>query len=163
VTTDIERFNLYWLSNVMTAPVASAERYYYDAHTKKLFAERSGALFDMVGLALTGPAAQRLGERLAGIDSEASEVVEIPRLNVRDKVSVQLLFPSKLPGIIHEEKLRFAAEQQQDGQGFVLDKLEAMDPALLPLSGYWEDFKLKTIQYYLEKFTGITVIAPKMF
>jgi hypothetical protein len=38
-----------------------------------------------------------------------------------------------------------------------------MDPVLLPLSGYWEDFKLKTIQYYLEKFTGIIGIASKMF
>ena len=71
----------------MTAPVASAERY-YDAHSKKSFTERSGVLFDMVGLALTGPASEDLGERLAGIDSEASEIVEIPRLNVRDKVSV---------------------------------------------------------------------------
>ncbi|GGA96430.1 hypothetical protein [Mucilaginibacter rubeus] len=109
------------------------------------------------------PIPKRLVERLAGIDAEASEIVEIPRLNVRDKVSVQLLFLSKFPGIIHEEKLRLAAEQQQDAQGFILDKLEAMDPVLLPLSGYWEDFKLKTIQYYLEKFTGIIGIASKMF
>ena len=161
--TDIERFNLYWLNHAMTAPVASAERYYFDAHTKKFFTKRSGVLFDMVDLALTAPASERLGERLAGIDAEASEIVEIPRLNIRDKVSVQLLFLSKFPGIIHEGKLRLAAEQQQDAQGFVLDKLEAMDPVLLPLSGYWEDFKLKTIQYYLEKFTGIIGIASKMF
>ncbi|MET3499662.1 hypothetical protein ABIC45_001253 [Mucilaginibacter rubeus] len=78
------------------------------------------------------PIPKRLVERLAGIDAEASEIVEIPRLNVRDKVSVQLLFLSKFPGIIHEEKLRLAAEQQQDAPGLVLDKLEAMDPVLLP-------------------------------
>lgn len=161
--TDIERFNLYWLCHAMTAPAMAKELYYYDSLTKKFFFEKSGALFDMVELPMLSPQAEDLIDRLADIDTEASAIVEIPRLNVRDKVSIQLLFLSKLPGIIHEESLRISAEQQEDAPGFMLDKLEAMDPALAPMLPYWEDFKLKTVQYYLEKFTGIIGITSKMF
>lgn len=161
--TDLERFNLYWLCHAMTAPAAAKEQYYYDGFTKKFFVQKSGLLFDMVGLPLMTAQAEGLFKRLAAIDNEASVIVEIPRLNVRDKVSVQLLFLSKFPGIIHEEKLRTEAEQQQDLSGFLLDNLEFIDPALSPMLGYWEDFKLKTVQYYLEKFTGIIGITSKMF
>jgi len=160
--TDLERFNLYWLCNAMTAPASSEDLYYYDGLTKKFFVLSSSVLLDMVGLSLAASQAAELRKRLALIDSEASEIVEIPRLNIQDKVSVQLLFLSKFPGIFHEEKLRLAAEEQLDAYGFVLDKLGAMDEALAPLLPYWEDFKLKTIQYYLERFTGIIGITLKM-
>jgi hypothetical protein len=161
--TDIERFNFYWLCHAMTAPVAAIEQYYYDSVTKRFFVEKSGILSDMLDLQLIPAQAEDLIKRLADIDTEASQIVEIPRLNVQDKVSIQLLFLSKFPGIIHEEELRLEAEQQPDARGFMLDKLEAMDPALSPMAVYWEDFKLKTVQYYLEKFTGIIGITSRMF
>lgn len=161
--TDIERFNLYWLCLAMTAPVAAIERYYYDSATKKFFVEKAGILSDMLDLQLVPAQTEDLEKRLRDLDTEASQIVEIPRLNVQDKVSVQLLFLSKFPGIIHEEALRLEAEQQPDARGFVLDKLEAMDSALSPMAAYWEDFKLKTVQYYLEKFTGIIGITSRMF
>jgi hypothetical protein len=160
--TDLERFNLYWLCHAMTAPLDAKELYYFDGFSKKFFVEKSSSLFDMVDLPLNAEHSADFCNRLATIDSEASEIVEIPRLNLGDKVSIQLLFLSKFPGIIYEEKLRLAAEQQKDAHGFVLDKLEAMNEALAPMAPYWEDFKLKTIQYYLERFTGITGITLKM-
>ena len=141
--TDIERFNLYWLCHAMTAPLSAKELYYYDALTKKFFVQSSALLFDMLDLPLTSEQVADLSERLAGIDSEASEIVEIPRLNVQDKVSVQLLFLSNFPGIIHEEKLRLIVEKQPDRNGFVLDVLLGENEALEPMVPYWEDFKLK--------------------
>jgi hypothetical protein len=161
--TDIEQFNLYWLCHAMTAPVAAVEQYYYDSATKKFFVEKSGILSDMLDLQLVPAQAEGLMRRLMDIDTETSQIVEIPRLNVQDKVSIQLLFLSKFPSIILEEKLRLEAGQQPDARGFVLDKLEAMDPTLSPMAAYWEDFKLKTVQYYLEKFTGIIGITSRMF
>jgi len=160
--TDIERFNLFWLCHAMTAPVKSEERYYYDARTRKFFAAKEACLFDMVDLSIIAPIATDLSERLAAMDSEASEIVEIPRLSVQDKVAVQLLFLSKFPGVIHEEALRLAAEKQPDADGFVLDTLLDKDETVAPMSHYWDDFKLKTIQFYLEKFTGLVGIAFRL-
>jgi hypothetical protein len=160
--TDIERFNLFWLCHAMTAPVIAEESYYFDGQTKKFFTARPDGLYDMIDLPLTSPLAETIKERLTDIDSEASEIVEIPRLNVQDKVAVQLLFLSKFPGVIHEEKLTLAVEQQVDAYGFVLDVVLDENDVLSPMAPYWDDFKLKTIQYYLEKFTGLTGITLKM-
>lgn len=160
--TDLERFNLFWLCHAMTAPVKSGDSYYYDARTKRFFTARSSGLFDMVDLSIRGPVAADLLERMADMDSEASEIVEIPRLNVQDKVAVQLLFLSKFPGVIHEDALRLAAEKQRDVYGFVLDGLLNSEDVLAPMEPYWDSFKLKTVQYYLEKFTGLTGIALRL-
>jgi len=160
--TDLERFNLFWLCHAMNAPVKSEEQYYYDARTKKFFASKPSGLFDMVDLPIMPPIATDLLERMADIDSEASEVVEIPRLNVKDKIAVQLLFLSKFPGVIHEEALRLASEKQRDTHGFVLDMLLDKDDTVAPMAPYWDDFKLKSIQFYLEKFTGLIGIALRL-
>jgi hypothetical protein len=72
------------------------------------------------------------------------------------------LFLSNFPGVIHEEVLRLAAEKQRDADGFVLDVLLDKDETVTPMMPYWEDFKLKTIQFYLEKFTGLTGITLKL-
>lgn len=160
--TELERFNLFWLCHAMTAPGKCEELYYYDARTKRFFATKPSGLFDMVDLPMMAPINTELLERMANIDSEASEIVEIPRLNVHDKVAVQLLFLSKFPGVIHKEALRIAAEKQQDAYGFVLDVLLDKDDAVAPMGPYWDDFKLKTIQYYLEKFTGLTGITLRL-
>jgi hypothetical protein len=162
IMTDIERFNLFWLFHAMTASVKSDELYYYDARTKRFFAAKSSGLFDMVDLPLMPPIATDLLERMPDMDSEASEIVEIPRLNIQDKVAVQLLFLSNFPGVIHEEALRLAAEKQADTDGFVLDVLLEKDDTVAPMLPYWDDFKLKTIQFYLEKFTGIAGIALRL-
>jgi hypothetical protein len=160
--TDIERFNLFWLCHAMTAAIKSKESYYYDAHTKRFFVSKQAGLFDMIDLSMTTQEAETPLKRMAAIDTEASEIVEIPRLNVQDKVAVQLLFLSKFPGVIHEEALRLVTEKQQDTGGFVLNAVLGREDALAPMAPYWEDFKLKTIQYYLEKFTGLTGITLKM-
>jgi len=160
--TDLEQFNLFWLCYAMTAPVAAEERYYFDGLTKLLFEDKQQALFDMVGLPLSDPIAEDLKNRMDAIDAEASQLVEIPRLNVQDKIAVQLLFLSKFPNIIYEEELRLSSEQQQDAYGFVLDTLDKRNADLAPMLPYWDDFKLKTIQYYLEKYTGLIGITLKM-
>jgi len=146
----------------MTAPVKSEELYYYDARTKKSFTTKPSGLFDMVDLPVMPTIATDLLERMADIDSEASEIVEIPRLNVQDKVAVQLLFLSKFQGVIHEEALKLAAKKQQDAYGFVLDVVLGKGNALAPMVPYWDDFKLKTIQFYLEKFTGLIGITLRL-
>ncbi len=160
--TDLERFNLFWLCHAMTAPVKSEDQYYYDARTKKFFAAKASGLFDLVDLPVMPKIATDLLERMAYIDTEASEIVEIPRLNVQDKVAVQLLFLSKFPGVIHEEALRLAAEKQRDTYGFVLDILLEKDETVAPMAPYWDDFKLKSIQFYLEKFTGLIGITLRL-
>jgi len=118
-------------------------------------------LLDMIGLSIQSPLLTDLLTRIPAIESESSEIVEIPRLNVQDKIAVQLLFLSKFPGIAYGEELRVAAEKQEDRNGFVLNT--ALELAtLMSMASYWEDFKLKTIQYYLEKYTGIVGITMKM-
>jgi hypothetical protein len=166
---DIERFNLMWLCSAMTAPLDSNQLYYFDGLGKIFFSSKPSLnmksdieLFDMVDLIILPPLSADIRERLAEIDLENSEIVEIPRLNVQDKVSVQLLFLSKFPGVIHEESLRLAAEKQEDVSGFVLDEVLRRIETLAPMEPYWEDFKLKTIQYYLEKFTGVIGITLRM-
>ena len=119
--TDLERFNLFWLCHAMTAPVNSEESYYFDGQTKKFFSSGSSGLLDMVDLSLISLIAEDIGKRMADIDATASKIVDIPRLNVQDKVAVQLLFLSKLSGVVYEDALRIEAEKQQDIQGFVLD------------------------------------------
>jgi hypothetical protein len=52
--------------------------------------------------------------------------------------------------------------KQPDKNGFVLDVVMAENVMLPPMVPYWEDFKCKTIQYYLEKFTGVIGITLKM-
>lgn len=119
-------------------------------------------LLDMIGLRIAGNEFKTLLVQLEQIDSEASRIVELPRLNLEDKAAIQLLFLSKFPGVIHEEDLRLAADQQQDANGFVLDAVMAKYDLLAPMAPYWEDFKLKTIQYYLEQFTGLIGIALRI-
>jgi hypothetical protein len=153
----------------MTAPLSANDLYYYDGRTKKLFSTKLSPgdpgrldLYDMIDLTIPAPLSEYLINRLADMDSENSEIVEIPRLNVQDKVAVQLLFLSKFPGVIHEEPLRLAVEKQDDVYGFVLDYVLGRMESLGPMEPYWEDFKLKTIQYYLEKFTGLIGITLRM-
>ncbi|MDP9078847.1 MAG: hypothetical protein M3O71_15565 [Bacteroidota bacterium] len=167
--TDIEKFNLLWLCHAMTAPLISEEKYYYDALTQKFFYTRvfptipdKLQLFSSIDLYLLENERKDLIQRMKYIDSEASEIVELPRLNVQDKVSIQLIFLSKFQGITHEMQLRLDVEQQEDDYRFVLDFVLSKNDLLAPLLPYWEDFKLKTIQYYLEKFTGLVGIALKL-
>jgi len=167
--TDLEQFNLFWLCHAMTAPSKCGEAYYYDAGTKRFFYSKlvvpdpgKVELFDMIDLALPANVAADLLVRLVAVDSAGSEIVEIPRLNVQDKVSVQLLFLSNFTGIVHEEELRLDVEQQPDVYGFVLDVLLVNNKPLAPVLPYWDNFKLKTIQYYLEKFTGLAGITSKL-
>ena len=51
---------------------------------------------------------------------------------------------------------------EQDAQGFVLDRVLDESGMLAPMVPYWDDFKLKTIQFYLEKFTGFIGITLKL-
>lgn len=167
--TDLEKFNLLWLCYAMTAPSNAEETYYYDGKTKKFFyTKRSNVegnelyIYDMLHLSITGEEAMKLSKKVEGIDSEQSEVVEIPRLNVQDKVAVQLLFLSKLSSTSYAEQLSLSVKQQSDTYGFKLDALLTDNPALHPVEPYWEDFKLKTIQYYLEKYTGVVGIGLRL-
>lgn len=56
----------------------------------------------MVDLKVDAAASFALSEKLRKIDAESSCLVEIPRLQVSDKISIQLMFLSRFPGSIHE-------------------------------------------------------------
>lgn len=119
-------------------------------------------LLSMIDLPITGSERTEILRRIEHIDSNCSEIVEIPPLNIADKVAVQLLFLSKFLGITYEEQLRLDVEQQRDDYRFVLDILLNTNDLLAPMPPYWEDFKLKTIQHYLEKFTRVVGISLRL-
>ena len=50
----------------------------------------------------------------------------------------------------------------RDTYGFILDLLLDKNDSMAPMASYRDDFKLKTIQYYLEKFTRLTGIALRL-
>jgi len=164
----VQLFNLHWLCYAVTSPCNGEERYYYDGQNQKLFytkpvtGSNETEFFNMVDLRIDAFESLSLSARLGKIDEGSSSLVEIPRLHVSDKILIQLLFLSKFPGIIHHEDVRLAAEKQQDVQGFVLDKIFTENSGLSPAEPYWDEYKLKTIQYYLEIYTGIQGIALKL-
>ncbi|MDO3641310.1 hypothetical protein [Mucilaginibacter sp. L3T2-6] len=164
----LQLFNLHWLCYAMTAPGNGGARYYYDGQAQKFFCTKPVAgreepeFFNMVDLKVDVVESFALSEKLRIMEGESSFIVEIPRLQVSDKISVQLMFLSRFPGIVHEDDIRLVVEKQADAHGFVLDKMFAKNSALNPMEPYWEEFKFKTIQYYLEIYTGLQGIALKL-
>jgi len=104
--TATERYNLLWLIHAMILPITyTDERYYYDVRRNDLFytIKASGnplsmGLFNKFHLAYSAEIASDSAVRLELINDESSEIIEIPRLNILDKVGIQLEFLSKMPG-----------------------------------------------------------------
>jgi len=75
-------------------------------------------------------------------------------LNVQDKVSIQLLFLSKIVGVYHYNDLIHAVEQQTDDYKFVLDVVLIENDMAAPMAQYWDDFKLQTVFNYIGHFAN---------
>ena len=93
--------------------------------------------------------------RLEWVNDESSEIVEIPRLNVTDKVTMQLLFLSSFEGVMHLQELITAVENQKDDYRMVLDTVLIENDTTAPITAYWDEFKLNTILEYTNRFLMI--------
>jgi hypothetical protein len=108
--TDIQKFNLLWLCHAMTVPNYCTERYFYDGETKKIFytvqpfnPKQAIKVLDSIDMKILDTKREQLLERMKDIDLATSEVVEIPRLHITDKVNIQLLLLSKMVGVYHQD------------------------------------------------------------
>jgi len=127
--TESERYNLLWLVNAMTLPINyDQERYYYDGFRKEFFyiiksvdIQFGYGILNIFDCHYSKEIGSDISVRLELINDESSEIVEIPRINVVEKIDIQLQFLSKLPGTFHHNELIRAVEQQRDVNKFVLD------------------------------------------
>jgi hypothetical protein len=156
--TESERYSFLWLANAMTLPVGYLnERYYYDSRDKVFFsavADSSSRVtyVDRLTNELTISYACDLSVRLEFINDDSSEIIEIPRFTVDEKVSLQLEFLSKMPGTYWHNELIAAVEQQQEDHKFVLDTVLIENDNCAPMAPYWDDFKFKVVVTYLDQF-----------
>jgi hypothetical protein len=155
--TESERFNLLWLANAMTLPIGYlVERYYYDSRDKVFFSAITDSnlrltYVDRLNNELTIGYACDLSVRLEFIDDDSSEIVEISRFTVDEKISLQLEFLSKLPGTYWHNELLAAVEQQQDDYKFVLDTVLLENDNCAPMAPYWDDYKLQFVSQAIKK------------
>jgi hypothetical protein len=161
--TATERYNLLWLLRAMTLPMDyEYERYYYDGRRKELFytAKAKDNPFSIVvlnkfDLQYSNEIESDLAVRLELIYDERSEIVEIPRINVVEKVGIQLEFLSKLPGTYWHNELIAAVEQQEDDYKFVLDTVLIENDNSAPMAKYWDDYKLIVVKLYITQLHSI--------
>ncbi len=155
---DVE-YKLLWLLNAMTLPIAHTdERYYYDGQRQEFFftikvKESPNALviLNIYDLQYSLEIESDIAVRLERINDESSEIVEIPKLNVDDKVDIQLQFLSKIEGTYCHNDLLKAVYDQQDA--CALDEIPLRNANLEPMETYWDYYKLKTVLQYLTRFT----------
>ena len=76
----------------MTVPESTQERFYHDAQTKQFISTKSSTtqleLFDRENCLLPSEIGSDIAVRLEWLNDESSEIVEIPRLNVADKIAI---------------------------------------------------------------------------
>ncbi|MDN5285693.1 MAG: hypothetical protein JWR38_1967 [Mucilaginibacter sp.] len=166
--TEAEQYNLLWLANAMTLPISHTdEHYYYDDSRKELFytIKAKGNSFGIgilnkFDLQYSKEIESDLAVRLELIGNESSEIVEVPRINVAEKIDIQLEFLSKLPGTFHHNELIRAVEHQRDDYKFVLDSALIENDNSAPMAIYWDDYKLQIIYTFITNF--YTLIGIKL-
>lgn len=159
-----QRHTLLWLTNAMTLPVSyRIERYFYDIVNQSFFArlqmnncDTCFTFKDHLGNKLNKDIAADILVRLELINDNLSEIVEIPKLNVQDKIAIQSVFVSHFPSVCAEQELLRAINKQLDDFCFVLDKVLANPNYELtaPMAAYWDGYKLKTVMEHLNAFTS---------
>lgn len=160
--TPEQRYTLLWLTSAMTLPVYyRTERYFYDGVNRCFFTRKQldncGTRFLVkghYGKPFYTPIEADLQVRLELVEDDMSEIVEIPKLNVQDKVAIQLKFMSNFPNIKCEQELLNAINRQLDDFCFVLDRVLQENELTVPMVPYWEEYKLKTVLEYLNAFTS---------
>ncbi|MEO8949966.1 MAG: hypothetical protein ABI308_16245 [Mucilaginibacter sp.] len=159
IHTDADSYNLLWLENAMTLPVGYLDQHYYlDARTNNLFAlinmEENDCMtyVDRFYQELDVADANELSQRLATEDNEMSQVFEIPRFTIDEKMSLQLEFITNLPGGYHNSKLSAAVKQQPNDSSFVLDFVVGDNHNQAFIAKYWDEYKLETISRLINQF-----------
>jgi hypothetical protein len=154
-------FNLLWIAMAMTVPENTQERFYYDAVTKQFFYSRPLPdaphrieLFDTIDLHLFDNDYDDIMVRLEWVNDESSQIVEIPRLNIEDKIAIQLLFLSNFHGVLFLQELISAVENQKDDYQMVLDTVLIENDSTAPMAPYWDNSKLQTITTYINNFAN---------
>jgi hypothetical protein len=129
--TNTQRHTFIWLASAMTHPTNYTRRQHYYDEVHRFFFTRvmidyNGAKFeirDVFDKPLVDDVASDLLVRLELIDDASSEIVEIPKLNVEDKIAIQTLFLKHFEGVFYYNEIREAINRQQDDHKFVLDKV----------------------------------------
>jgi hypothetical protein len=160
--TPEQRYTLLWLTSAMTLPAYfTTERYFYDGVNQCFFtrlqADNCGVRFvikDHYGKPFYLPVEADLQVRLELIDDDLSEIIEIPRLNVQDKVVIQQAFLNNFQSVYFEQELSKAVNRQMDDFSFVLDRVLNFHDDAIHLMHYWEEYKLETVMQYLNAFTN---------
>jgi hypothetical protein len=159
--TDTQRHNLLWLASAMTHPIHYTRRQHYYDEVHQLFFTRvmidyNGAKFeirDSFDKPLVDDVACDLLVRLELINDESSEIVEIPKLNVEDKIAIQTLFLKHFEGVYYYNEIQEAINRQQDDHKFVLDTVLIENDNAAPMASYWDDYKLRTMLEYITTFS----------
>ena len=146
-----ERFNLYWLLRAITAPCNYClEQYYYDLKRKELFSvlhltDYSPAILILDKFSLRYPLdiESDLAVRLELITYKRMKIVEIPRMDITEKIDTQIQFLSILGDQLHQQEYIQAVIQQSETHGFVLDNLLKKYDSSAPIKPYWEYIKLQ--------------------
>jgi hypothetical protein len=157
--TEAEQYNLLWLVNAMTLPISHIkEQYYYDGLRKDLFYTITTqnlsypVILNRSDLRYSEEIESDLQVRLLLIEDEGSELVEIPRINVAEKIAIQLQFLARMPDTYWHNELIKAVEQQKDDFKFVLDTLLIENDNSAPMAKYWDDYKIEIMFNYLYSF-----------
>jgi hypothetical protein len=152
-----ERLTLLWLAMAVTMPQHACERFYYDSRSKLCFSNSTTVgglkLVDKANMPLPVEIGSDIAVRLEWVSDQSSEIIEIPRLNVADKVDIQLHFLSNFDGVMHIQELIKAVENQKDDYKMVLDTILIENSTTAPMAYYWDDFKLSHVVTYIEMFT----------
>ena len=148
---------LNWLANAMTLPSTCLnERYYYDSRRNDFFSsiQNNGHIIyvDRNNAEYPIDICIDLSVRMEFINDESSDLTEIPRYTLTEKIGLQLEFLSKLPGTYWHNKLIEAVEQQQDDFKFVLDTVLIENDSSAPMASYWFDYKLNFINESIIRF-----------
>jgi hypothetical protein len=159
--TDTQRHNLIWLASAMTHPIHHTRRQHYYDEVRRMFFTRvmidyNGARFEIrnsFDKPLVEDIASDLLVRLELINDASSEILEIPKLNVEDKIAIQTLFLKHFEGVYYYNEIQEAINRQQDDHKFVLDTVLIENDNSAPMAPYWDDYKLRTIREYIETFT----------
>lgn len=160
--TDTQRRNLLWLASAMTHPIHYTRRQHYFDEVHKLFFTRvmidyNGARFeikDCFNKPLVKDVASDLLVRLELINDASSEIVEIPRLNVEDKIAIQMLFLKHFEGVYYYNEIQEAIDRQQDDHKFVLDTVLVENDNTAPMATYWDDYKLRAVMEYISRYAN---------
>jgi hypothetical protein len=168
-----ERFNLYWLLRAITAPCSYClEQYYYDLKRKELFsvlhlADYSSMILILDKFSLRYPLDIEgdLAVRLELIAYRRMKIVEIPRMDITEKIDVQVHFLSILSDRLHQQEYMRAVIQQNETHGFVLDNLLKKYSSSAPIRPYWEYTKLQLAANHIRKLVsnaGIKMDIPSL-